>query len=754
MSARNSSSAKNLLPHRWFEIVLLGLTLASCAPKQSGIPPFPTDAGVPKQPNDVVVVKPSPSPSATPSSHPSSSPSANPSPIPSSNPSPIPSPIPSPAPSPGPSPVVGLPVIPAEFPVHGVFAAGALADLCAKNLALADSQLAGILQIPAAQHSILNTLDAFETSLGNLSDAVLPLAFLSYVSTDDKTTAEAASCKIAYEKFVAKTLARRDLFQVLSPLTSPDPTELRLLGLTLARFRKFGVERSASALTEIASLRDQLVDQQNQFQANLRADSSSIDFSAFDLGGMPKPFINALPKTPDGQKYRVDMDASHVEVILKYATRINTRKLSLSALWNRAATANLNLLNTALQARGRIATLSGFANWTGLQVSDATAGNQKGVEAFLDTLSPAIIAQGQSDLDRILQYKKQAVAFSSQLDPWDIDYFATQLKTDKTQLEDEGLRPYFPIDTVLNGFLDLSGKLLGLRFTAMTDAPVWNPDVKLFRVTNSQSEQPIAYLYTDLTPRPGKWKGLHAFSLGSSRSASSTSQAPPISALVGSFQSGGLAPPELKALFQEFGHVLRQILTRAPYASLAGTRIARDSSEVTSRLFGNWAEDKASLIQVASKIPAALATDLASASGFYRGYDLLRELLPLKLDLTLHTQIGTLDPLDAFNTLYQSLIGIAAPSGNHFAATLSSLMNEWGTEVGEEGTGYARLWSEVRAVDALGQFSNGGLGDPFVGASFRRTILEPGNLQDADVLLKSFLGRDTTSAAFLKRLGP
>jgi Zn-dependent oligopeptidase len=65
---------------------------------------------------------------------------------------------------------------------------------------------------------------------------------------------------------------------------------------------------------------------------------------------------------------------------------------------------------------------------------------------------------------------------------------------------------------------------------------------------------------------------------------------------------------------------------------------------------------------------------------------------------------------------------------------------------------YGYLWSEVYAADMFTQFQSAGLLNPEVGMRYRKTILENGNLKDAQDLLRDFLGREPNSEAFFKKL--
>jgi thimet oligopeptidase len=66
---------------------------------------------------------------------------------------------------------------------------------------------------------------------------------------------------------------------------------------------------------------------------------------------------------------------------------------------------------------------------------------------------------------------------------------------------------------------------------------------------------------------------------------------------------------------------------------------------------------------------------------------------------------------------------------------------------------YGYLWSEVYGDDMFSRFDEEGVTDPKVGAEYRRAILEAGGTRDGLDLLRAFLGREPSNAAFLRKLG-
>ena len=85
--------------------------------------------------------------------------------------------------------------------------------------------------------------------------------------------------------------------------------------------------------------------------------------------------------------------------------------------------------------------------------------------------------------------------------------------------------------------------------------------------------------------------------------------------------------------------------------------------------------------------------------------------------------------------------------GNHFPASFGHMMG------GYDAGYYGYLWAKVYGDDMFSRFEDEGITSREVGAEYRREILERGGSADAEDLLRNFLGREPSNAAFLRQLG-
>ncbi len=75
-------------------------------------------------------------------------------------------------------------------------------------------------------------------------------------------------------------------------------------------------------------------------------------------------------------------------------------------------------------------------------------------------------------------------------------------------VDDEALRAYFPLPSVLNGLFELANRLFGI---IVKEAPaptgVWHEDVRYYEVTDARSGHDLAAFYLDPYSRPADKQG-------------------------------------------------------------------------------------------------------------------------------------------------------------------------------------------------------------------------------------------------------
>src|SRR3546814_16131419 len=71
------------------------------------------------------------------------------------------------------------------------------------------------------------------------------------------------------------------------------------------------------------------------------------------------------------------------------------------------------------------------------------------------------------------------------LEPWDVGYASEKLRQRQYALDEEQLKPYFPLPAVIDGLFALTGKLYGITLAPRDAVDVWHPDVRYYDVRDA-----------------------------------------------------------------------------------------------------------------------------------------------------------------------------------------------------------------------------------------------------------------------------
>ena len=649
---------------------------------------------------------------------------------------------------------------PAAALIRSDYQAGEIAALCAQAMVDAKAKLDAVASVASAERTFDNTVLAYEKVNADLSDAATPLTFMGYVSTHEAARKEGSKCEEDYGQFAVEVNTRKDLYVALKDQSPRNDDEKRLLSETLKGFESNGLRLPDDQLAQVKDLKQKLSAAESQFSTNLNGDTSQVELTQAELAGLPADYVGRLHPNADGSKFIVTARESDAGVFLSNASNAEARHKWMSAYTNRQSVANTALLEKAISLRSQIATLMGYATWADYRIHGRMAQDSQTVLTFLNGLKAKLADRTRGDIAKLLAFKKELDSTATQVDNWDINYLSYQLKKRDFSLDAEKVREYFPADVVVQGMFDVYSQMLGVKYTEIAGAQVWSPDVKLYKIENAQDSRLIGYFYTDFIPRSNKYGHAAAFPLIAARKLPTGEYSKPVASIVANLTAPSAGRPSLLShddvvtIFHEFGHIMHQTLTRAPYASLSGSNVAQDFVEAPSQMLENWPWSAEVLNKLSGhyldhsqKLPADLLQKMIAAREFNQAYAATRQLTFALLDMTYHTTQGPVDTTAVYDRLFEDMIGVKAIPDGHFAASFGHLMG------GYDAGYYGYLWSQVYAEDMFTKFTaTGDLLSPQVGAKYREVILESGNMKDALDLLREFLGREPNSEAFFRKL--
>ncbi|MCY3579095.1 MAG: Zn-dependent oligopeptidase [bacterium] len=595
--------------------------------------------------------------------------------------------------------------------------------------------------------------------------------FLGQVAQDEEVRVAARAGEERLEKWGLDLISRRDLYEAVRDFStradvdiSLNPAEeddmvgeyARALEFALRDFRLAGHELSASDRARVQKLKSRLVTLGVKFSAALAEYEDYLEVSHQDLAGMSDSYIAQLKAGESEGTYRITMSYPDVIPFMENSPRRDLREKLAFKFGNRAREENTPILQEVLSLRARIAELFGVGSWAHYGMVTKMALSPEVVEAFYQSIEAPLTEAALLELEamgRILE----ADGHPLPLQPWDRAYCHTEQLKREYQVDPLEVAAYFPLEQVVDGMFGITAQVFGLRYQPI-EAPVWHPEVKAYRITDTASGELLAHFYMDLHPREGKFGHAAAFPLAPSGLDLEGASHRPVSAMVANLTRPTDEAPalllhdEVVTLFHEFGHILHMSLSKANLARFSGSRTEWDFVEAPSQIMENWCWIPEVLERFArhhvtgEAIPSDLVSRLAEARNLNVGLFNLRQIMLGSIDMELHT---TLNPVDLEDVLRQkSAIGLVPHhEGTFMPASFGHLLG------GYDAGYYGYLWAEVFGQDMFSRFSEKGVLSAEVGMEYRRKVLEPGGTKDAHDLLVDFLGRAPENEAFFRKLG-
>lgn len=540
----------------------------------------------------------------------------------------------------------------------------------------------------------------------------------------------------------------------------------RLVDYYYSEFVRAGAKLNDTEKALMRTINEQISSLQTEFSQNLLASFKNDVIVVEDknlLDGLSEADIASLAesaKNAGKQGYMITLVNTTRQPILSSLSNREMRQKIWQASANRAMDTNGPILLKLVKLRAEKARLLGYENWASYATADQMAKEPSAIFNILDELAPQALAKAKieaSDIER----QMRADGLDGPVQAWDWAYYGEKVRKAKYDLDDNLVKPYFELNSVLeNGLFFAMEKFYGIHFKERKDLPVYQPDVRVFEVFN-EDDSSIGLFYFDPYAREGKAGGawMDAFV-----SQSLLLNKKPVIFNVlnivkpASGQPTLLSFDEVTTLFHEFGHAAHGLFSQVKYPSLAGTSTARDFVEFPSQFNEDWdieptvIANYAKHYQTGETIPADLLKRVLNSVKFGQGYDTVEYLAAALLDMEWHMLSADADITDIAGFEQQALEkhGLDyAPIPPRYKSAYFSHTFAGGYSAGY----YAYLWTEVFAADAFAHIQSKGGMTRENGDDFRKKILSIGNSQDLMQSYIEFRGQQPNTDALLKRRG-
>ncbi len=484
--------------------------------------------------------------------------------------------------------------------------------------------------------------------------------------------------------------------------------------------------------------------------------------------------------SPESPQWLITLEYASVGDVLRHCDVEETRRLCWEGRNTEGSAPgkdNAPVVARVMELRAELATLLGFGTYADLATARRMVGSGNAALGFVDDMMRKVKPAFDRETNDMLSFISRRLGRNvNQVNPWDVNYYANQMREEIYQFDMDSLRPYHKKENVVAGMFSVFEGLYAIRVSELPTVclqpgqelpegmhEVWHPDVKLYAIHDTATGRHLGSFYMDLHPRSTKREG--AWVMPVRHHATVNGQRPGhLAVLVCNLKSPVNGKPALfthmdvLTLFHEFGHTLHSMLSDVELVAHSGTRVARDFVELPSQLNENWVWIPEGITAYArhwetdEAMPADLLRKLQQSRVFMPGIEAMSQLRMAKLDLEMHMNYD------------------AKFRGRDLDAATRELLEPWNMPLSTWGpsimrclthcvsSGYAAgyysyKWAEVLAADAFSRFEKEGPTNAATGADFRRAVLSTGGSRPEAESFREFMGRDPNPDALLQQQG-
>jgi len=653
-------------------------------------------------------------------------------------------------------------------------------------LARAQTRVDSLAQDPGPR-SYENTIKALDEITQEVSETLTPIHHLLSVAETPELREAFNSVLPEITQFWSQLTLNGGLWNRLKAFAeTPEAKSLegiyaRHLEKTLREFRRAGADLPPDKKGRLDKIRLELAKLEQKFSENVLDATAAYSLQVTDgarLDGIPEGSLSRFRERAREEKldgWLLTLDFPSFEPVMKYCRDRSLREEIHGAYVGRCrgdVFDNLPLIPRILALRQELAKILGHRHFPDYRLEEAMARSGERAVAFEKEMVDGTRPYWERDLAD-LRAHAQALEIP-ELEPWDVAFVAESLRRKWYDIDDELLRPFFPLEKVLDGLFELTKRIFGLTVSAARNDQVWHPDVSFFELQDEEGVW-LGSFYTDWLPRkekrPGAW--MNAFISGGPRAGGLF--LPHLGFIAGNFsppegdRPSLLTHREVQTVFHEFGHLLHHLTSKVPIPGRGGLNVAWDWVELPSQIMENWTFEEealnlfASHFETGEKLPVEILDRMVKARRFMGGWSQMRQLSFGTLDLALHGEFASTlaeeesidaDSVAAVTTFSEECLQPFSPTRSfarsHSLTTFSHLFSG-----GYAAGYYSYLWSEVLDADAYTRFEEEGVFNRETGQAYLDSILSRGDSADPEDLFQEFMGRGPDPSALLERnLGP
>ena len=650
-------------------------------------------------------------------------------------------------------------------------------------LARAQAAIDEIAARDLAALSYENTFLALEHATEEITQAWGKVTHLQSVADSPELRAAHNAMLPQVSAFYARIPLNAELWRRLKTFADT-PAARALTGIhrrfvdeTAAEFRQAGADLPTEQRTRLEALQTELSQLTQKYSENVLDATNAWQLVVDDearLAGLPAHAKAAARRGAEAKGvagWRFTLHQPSQEPFMVYLEDATLRR----ELWTAAVAVgaagahdNTALIGRILTLRAEKAALLGKAHFADLVLERRMAKTGERALAFLDDLRGRAAEAFARECRELEAFKAQRTGQpAAPLAPWELAFWSEKLRQERYDFDEEVLRPFFPLNRVIDGMFELVGRVFGLRITerAAGEVETWHPEVKFYDV-HDRGGRHVGSFYADWHPRESKRGGAWMNYLITGGPGADGGRAPHLGLICGNLTPPAADRPallthrEAETIFHEFGHLLHHLLGEVEIKSLNGVNVAWDFVELPSQIMENWCWERESLDlfarhhETGAAIPEDIFAKMTAAKNFRSACATMRQLSLARMDLLLHTRTAEFAAAADVEPLARAAVAeCLVPTEPPAPTVVKRFTHVFADPVGYAAGYYSYKWAEVLDADAFTRFKREGIFNAETGAAFVREILSRGNSADPAELYRGFMGRDPDLNALLRRCG-
>lgn len=611
-----------------------------------------------------------------------------------------------------------------------------LDDRCRGSLARAEEMRAAL---PGRDPS--EVLAAWNDLHVELANAFAVVSLIAQVHPDKGIREHAEQIEVEANRFHTELMLDPEAFAALAaaPAEGLDDPARRVLEKSLRDFRRAGVDRDEATRAELRELNEREVELAQAFSRGIRDDNRTTRVPASALDGMPEDWVADHPVDQDGQ-VTLTTDYPDTVPFMTFSADAAARRAVMTSFLNGGWPENDAVLGELLGVRHEHAQLLGYDDWADFDAEVKMIGRGDAIAEFIDSIAADSLAAGERDIAILLERARQDDPGIEAIDVANWRHYAEVVRREQFDVDAQEVRRFFDFTKVRQGLLDVTGRLFGLEYAEVPDAPSWHEDVAAYDV--SLGGEVLGRIRLDLHPREGKYNHAAQFDLVPGVRGVQLAEG----VLVCNFPRGLMEHDDVVTLFHEFGHLVHHVLAgRHDWVRFSGVATEWDFVEAPSQMLEEWAWDADVLAGFATDgsgtpIPADLVARMRAGEEFGKGFLARTQMFYAAVSYRLHVERPA-DITARVLELHAAYNLIGPIPDTHFHTGFGHLE-------GYSSAYYTYMWSQVIAKDLFSAFDQDDLFASGPAHAYRDKVLAAGGSKDAADLVTDFLGRPYNADAF------